>query len=682
MGNMFDNAIAILTVDSWQRPLIDALWLSTVVCVLGLIATRWLRQPAARAWVLLIALSACVILPATNFCVRSSGFAVPLPIPLALNENTDSPAGEIPLTTNEISTIAVPTSHSTLSSEHISKANPATSHFSIFTAAFALNVVSVIWLFVSLLLLSRLITSAVAVRQMVVRAQPHTDEKVLEAVSVASTQVGLGSAPRVLVSDRITTPMVLAYFRPTLLIPSDQETWSQGNCLHTILTHELAHIRRRDGWTKLWVQMITVLIPLQPLVWSLRRSFFAAAEEACDDWAVENGGDPVNLAAVLTDSCQHSSNRRELLLAVGMSATLSRVLRLLDMRVTPAAQLSAKWQLCATAVAFLVCGGFAFAQLPDQDGQSTKLSQAEAETSPTSDEQDLLVKQGKAKDFENKNEYLNAYETYEELFEVNPLYYRDLVRLGRLLGKSSERASILNSARVRFKDQIDKNQDNSKGWSVRWSDYIACLKAFQDYDSAASAINLELKQHVNNPKNLLFLRKELAQVLADKVVSKGRRARPVIQQEQLNDLVVALENDPTNATALQWLVILGNSPIVGAEAKKIYDPELDPNPPLRVLNELAMMALKVQDYKNAIAFFERALKLDSRNPYLLNNLGYTYLLQGDQKNHEKGLLLMEKAIRIRHEKNPKAADQEIKALRSVYDKRGKAQRPPGNSIAR
>ncbi|MFC1758422.1 M56 family metallopeptidase [Planctomycetota bacterium] len=219
-----------------------------------------------------------------------------------------------------------------------------------------------VWLSSSLFLLFRLVASAIAVRRMLRLARPCEDATLLNALSNGSQRVGLTTTPRLLVSDQISAPMVLAYFQPTLLIPTLTTKQHGEKQFTTTISHELAHIRRRDGWVRLWAQLVTVVLPLQPLVWWMRKSFFEACEEACDDWAVATGSDPVDLASVLTAWSDGFRDRRELVLAVGMSGTRSRIRRLLAMSDTPSAKLSVRWRFCATTVAILIFAGLGFAQ--------------------------------------------------------------------------------------------------------------------------------------------------------------------------------------------------------------------------------------------------------------------------------------------------------------------------------
>ena len=66
------------------------------------------------------------------------------------------------------------------------------------------------------------------------------------------------------------------------------------------------------------------MLPLQPLIWLIRRSFHTACEEACDDWAVATGDNPVDLADTLT-AWINRKQRTASLVAIGMSSTSAHV---------------------------------------------------------------------------------------------------------------------------------------------------------------------------------------------------------------------------------------------------------------------------------------------------------------------------------------------------------------------
>src|SRR5262249_53919085 len=85
-----NSVFSFLPDGGWQRFLCDALWQSTLVAGLGLLAARFLvRQSAARAWLLLLALIACAFVPLASLAARQHGWGL-----VARNERT---SGILPL---------------------------------------------------------------------------------------------------------------------------------------------------------------------------------------------------------------------------------------------------------------------------------------------------------------------------------------------------------------------------------------------------------------------------------------------------------------------------------------------------------------------------------------------------------------------------------------------------------
>ncbi|WP_222435511.1 M56 family metallopeptidase [Allorhodopirellula solitaria] len=387
-----------LPTEPWQRLLVDSLWQSTLVGVLGLLTVRWfVTRAAARAWVLTIAITACVLLPVTSLLSRSSGWALPIPAAHAEQVTLDSKlpvrpensvlrpsvSGHVPSafpgvdrSADSAGRVDRPIVNAT-----ISDPKPNSPRFAFLSGVLQsrviFGVIGIVWLTLSGFHLARLVASFIAVRRMLRRAHACEQTNLLDAASDAAQRVGLATPPRLLVSNQISTPMVLAYFRPVLLLPDVAMNQLDKNQIAPMFAHELAHIKRRDGWSRLWVQLAVVLMPLQPLVWWMRKLFNEACEEACDDWAIAAGSDPTDLAAVLTHWSDTSGNCRELVLAAGMSGTRSRVIRLLGMRGTPSAGLSLRWRFCVTTVAILLCGGLGLAQPPVPVNEATNQPQVE-----------------------------------------------------------------------------------------------------------------------------------------------------------------------------------------------------------------------------------------------------------------------------------------------------------------
>jgi protocatechuate 3,4-dioxygenase beta subunit len=230
----------------------------------------------------------------------------------------------------------------------------------------------VVWLSASTLLFARLALSQIAVWRLLRQAAPCNEASLLAAASEASRRVGLARPPRLLVSSAVPTPMILALTRPRLLLPAGQYIPAGEIDWTTIFTHELAHAARGDGWSRLCVQLVTIVLPLSPLVWLAQRAFFEACEDACDDWAVAYGSDPIDLAMMLSAWIDCPPCRGSLV-AIGMSSTKARILRLLALHARPIARLGGGWRWASLLAACVLIAGLAAAQTTERDPDATAI---------------------------------------------------------------------------------------------------------------------------------------------------------------------------------------------------------------------------------------------------------------------------------------------------------------------
>jgi polysaccharide export outer membrane protein len=248
--------------------------------------------------------------------------------------------------------------------------------------SFTPEVLLAIWILLSLALFVRLLGSVWQARKLLRQAVPLDDAVVSTAVQSAASRLGIVS-PRVTASSDVKLPTVLAFGRGVILLPKNELASSENNAavvasVHqgaydrwfAIFCHELGHIRRHDGRNRLIAEIALALLPWQPLVWLLRREYLRHAEEACDDWAVASGVDPINLATVLADFVPIRP-RLSLGATIMTTDSKSRILRLLAQRETPRPRLT--WlQLGAIATASCaIMATFALAQRPAFDQERT-----------------------------------------------------------------------------------------------------------------------------------------------------------------------------------------------------------------------------------------------------------------------------------------------------------------------
>lgn len=109
------------------------------------------------------------------------------------------------------------------------------------------------------------------------------------------------TVPDVLRSPFLSSPLLHGIRRPAILLPDDESL-----ILQDVFVHELAHLKRRDCFWLLLRQFTTCVFFFQPLMWLLGKRIDASAEEVCDDYVVEFGGDRARYATALVDIASQS----------------------------------------------------------------------------------------------------------------------------------------------------------------------------------------------------------------------------------------------------------------------------------------------------------------------------------------------------------------------------------------
>jgi len=96
-------------------------------------------------------------------------------------------------------------------------------------------------------------------------------------------------------SDRITAPLTYGILRPVILFPKTTN-WQDTRQLKYVLTHETAHIRRFDVFTK-WLLSVALCIHwFNPLVWVMYALANRDIELSCDEAVVRTCGESTKSA--------------------------------------------------------------------------------------------------------------------------------------------------------------------------------------------------------------------------------------------------------------------------------------------------------------------------------------------------------------------------------------------------
>jgi HEAT repeat protein/beta-lactamase regulating signal transducer with metallopeptidase domain len=150
------------------------------------------------------------------------------------------------------------------------------------------------------LMLSRLCLGLYLSRRLIRNSRELTEPDLHSVCSRLCALAGLRETPRLLVSSQTRVPLTGGCWRPWIVLPKDWRTWSPSK-LESVLAHELAHIHRSDGWTRLLVSVLQSVYWFHPAIWLAASRISKLAEEACDTLAVRWTGSRIGYARHLLE---------------------------------------------------------------------------------------------------------------------------------------------------------------------------------------------------------------------------------------------------------------------------------------------------------------------------------------------------------------------------------------------
>lgn len=116
-------------------------------------------------------------------------------------------------------------------------------------------------------------------------------------------RIGGGGLP-VVSSDHPLEPGVLGLFRPVLFWPRSLTARLTDDQVEAILTHELAHLHRRDNLAAIVHMAVQSVFWFHPAVWWIGARLVDERERACDEAVVERGSTPRVYAESILKTCE------------------------------------------------------------------------------------------------------------------------------------------------------------------------------------------------------------------------------------------------------------------------------------------------------------------------------------------------------------------------------------------
>ena len=124
-----------------------------------------------------------------------------------------------------------------------------------------------IWVLGSFLYLLSIALRITKLKRAVRRIPPEDNRQAVRVMNTIICSTKTRRQCHIIVSEDVTTPMLVGYFKPTILLPrlslSDEE-------LRYVLLHEWGHFKHKHLWTKLLFNILCALLWWNPLAYMMK----------------------------------------------------------------------------------------------------------------------------------------------------------------------------------------------------------------------------------------------------------------------------------------------------------------------------------------------------------------------------------------------------------------------------
>ena len=287
----------IFALPGWNGPMLLLLAKATLILVaaLGITVAMQRGSAGARHLVWLATLAIVLLVPAVTAWVPPLRLEILPPVAQTFNE-VASPAAPFSSTASERKV------------EELSTSSPATSpapaaietNRGFMAKLDGISLAIAVWAAVALALAGWLGYGALAVRRIVRNAHPLDTQDWLTPLYEVADRLELDEPPQLLGSSEAKMPFACGFTKPTIVLPSDCDTWTADR-RRAVLLHELAHVKRHDLVGHTLGRFACAIYWFHPLVWTAAKQLRNESERACDDLALSSGARASDYAEHLLD---------------------------------------------------------------------------------------------------------------------------------------------------------------------------------------------------------------------------------------------------------------------------------------------------------------------------------------------------------------------------------------------
>ncbi len=181
-------------------------------------------------------------------------------------------------------------------------------------------------------MLCRFIIDLLALRALKTKGVTIPEVKWNDLLARLQKQFTITRPVRLLLSARVTIPMMLGAVRPVILLPIATINHLSVEQVEAILLHELAHIKRHDYLLNAIQTIIEAILFFNPFVWLISRVIRREREHCCDDLVVANTASPLPYAKALAmlENARQGANNVALAATGHKQQLLARIKRIME----------------------------------------------------------------------------------------------------------------------------------------------------------------------------------------------------------------------------------------------------------------------------------------------------------------------------------------------------------------
>ncbi len=159
------------------------------------------------------------------------------------------------------------------------------------TALSAAPLVAILYVMGVAIMLIKLVIGVQVSRHLRTVSHPILQAPILARVAEQARKLSLQIVPVIAYCEQVVVPVVIGLLRPMILIPTAMVSGLTIEQLEAVLTHELAHLRRRDHLMIVVQRVLEAVLFFHPVLWSLSRRIHDERETCCDDLVLAVGAD-------------------------------------------------------------------------------------------------------------------------------------------------------------------------------------------------------------------------------------------------------------------------------------------------------------------------------------------------------------------------------------------------------